>query len=552
MNSTRVSVFLPRQPLWVCVFILFVNFLFAQTPIRVDLPPNSDYKAKFDQAVSIRYDYPDSTVSLFNECYEGLLQVGDTLNAIYVLAETAKSNGHLANYKNAYDKLWTALLLADEANLAQAKACIYTDIGRYYSFYKRNERAFEYFNLSLQINRGLVKKQELEPAVFADNYYAFSKTHRELGDIERSQQFLDSCFYYHDPELRDIKTDYLNVEKDMLLREQKNYGEALQILKQTLPWLQKNDPGYQVLVSTYLGDIYSEQGNYSESETHYKNAIEISDRYKRHIDFTPLVHEKLSKLYYKQGQVDRAYQQLWTMKDLDERFFDSRSENNRPLLEILDAFRLEKETQRELLQQQRLEQLEHEERVYFLQRTILIISLVSLLLIGWGYLKYVRSKHRAEKKLIREKQKLEIEKTNEIIELKNKELSASTLKLIEKDEFISTLRDKISNKKGQVDLREIKRYIRTMSAGNEQNWQEFEARFIAVNKGFYERLKDGFPKLTQGDLKLCALIKLNFSSKDMARLMGISVESVHTTRYRLRKKLALSRAVNLTEFIADI
>ena len=91
-----------------------------------------------------------------------------------------------------------------------------------------------------------------------------------------------------------------------------------------------------------------------------------------------------------------------------------------------------------------------------------------------------------------------------------------------------------------------------MSAGNDQNWEEFEARFISVNKGFYERLKAKYPKLTQGDLKLCALIKLNFSSKDMARLMGISVESVHTTRYRLRKKLGLNREDNLTEFITSI
>ncbi|MEM6380985.1 MAG: helix-turn-helix transcriptional regulator, partial [Bacteroidota bacterium] len=67
---------------------------------------------------------------------------------------------------------------------------------------------------------------------------------------------------------------------------------------------------------------------------------------------------------------------------------------------------------------------------------------------------------------------------------------------------------------------------------------------------FYRHLKEKFPKLTQGDLKLCALIKLNFSSKDVAKLMGISVESVHTTRYRLRKKLGLQREDNLTEYIA--
>ena len=174
------------------------------------------------------------------------------------------------------------------------------------------------------------------------------------------------------------------------------------------------------------------------------------------------------------------------------------------------------------------------------------------LLTGIIYLKYLQSKHRTEKRLIKRKQELEIQKANEIVELKNKELSASTLKLIEKEEFIATLKEKLSQKNGNLNVQEIKRIVHHMSAGNQQNWQEFEARFINVNKDFYKDLKGGYPKLTQGDLRLCALIKLNFSSKDMARLMGISVESVHTTRYRLRKKLGLDRSVNLTEFIAGI
>ena len=55
--------------------------------------------------------------------------------------------------------------------------------------------------------------------------------------------------------------------------------------------------------------------------------------------------------------------------------------------------------------------------------------------------------------------------------------------------------------------------------------------------------------LKQTDLKICALVKLNFPSKDMAKLLGISVESVHTSRHRLRKKLGLERNDNLEEFI---
>ena len=83
---------------------------------------------------------------------------------------------------------------------------------------------------------------------------------------------------------------------------------------------------------------------------------------------------------------------------------------------------------------------------------------------------------------------------------------------------------------------------------------------ILVNSGdgelliltFYEQLNFKYPKLSRGDQKLCALVKLNLSSKEMAKLLGISIESVHTNRYRLRKKLGLTREVSLTEFVAKL
>ena len=129
-------------------------------------------------------------------------------------------------------------------------------------------------------------------------------------------------------------------------------------------------------------------------------------------------------------------------------------------------------------------------------------------------------------------------------------MAASALKLIEKDENLSLLKNKIKEADGNVDVRELKKIVKSISISNDRNWEEFETRFVAVNESFYQRLQEKFPKLTQRDLKLCALIKLNFSSKEMAKLLGISIESAHTSRYRLRKKLNLSRDVNLTEFIA--
>lgn len=506
----------------------------------------------FEKAQNIRFEYPDSTIYLLELCYSNYMAKMDTLKAIRSLRSLADVYGHNANYKASYDQLWQALLLADEANLRIKQAELYIEIGRYYSFYKRKEKAMAYFELSFKINKELIKEGVLQKAHLVQNFYAMCATLRELDEPALAQNYLDSCKLYYEPGVSPINLTLLKFEEAFLFRKERKYEAALQLYEQALPWIQTNNPGYQVLLYSYMGDTYKGLGDHSASEAHYQKALQISAQYGSHIDFTPLVHEKLSDLYYEKGDFLAAFQKLKAAKELDERFFDSRSENNLPLLEIQDAFRKEKDYQKELLQKQRLAQLEHEDKVWFLQKIILLVSIVFLLVIGVIYFNYVRSKHRAEKKLIKEKQEMELQKANEIVEVKNRELAASALKLIEKEELLATLKNKLSQSGAEVTPKAIKDIVRSISISNAQNWKEFETRFIAVNKDFYHRLLERFPRLTQGDQKLCALIKLNFSSKDMSKLMGISVESVHTTRYRLRKKMNLARDTNLTEFIANV
>jgi DNA-binding CsgD family transcriptional regulator len=89
------------------------------------------------------------------------------------------------------------------------------------------------------------------------------------------------------------------------------------------------------------------------------------------------------------------------------------------------------------------------------------------------------------------------------------------------------------------------------SLESEKDWDEFRMYFEKVHSSFFEKMKQQHPDLTQSDLKLCALISLNLSMKEMAELMGISPESVKMARHRLRKKLNLATEDNLTEFIAS-
>jgi DNA-binding CsgD family transcriptional regulator len=85
----------------------------------------------------------------------------------------------------------------------------------------------------------------------------------------------------------------------------------------------------------------------------------------------------------------------------------------------------------------------------------------------------------------------------------------------------------------------------------DKDWEDFRMHFEQVHQDFFKLLKEQCPDLSSGELKLCALIKLNMNMKETAAILGISSESVKTARYRLRKKLQLSHEENLIDFILD-
>ncbi len=84
---------------------------------------------------------------------------------------------------------------------------------------------------------------------------------------------------------------------------------------------------------------------------------------------------------------------------------------------------------------------------------------------------------------------------------------------------------------------------------HDEDWKRFEKNFDIVYDEYLTRLSDSYPELTLGDKKLCAYLKMGLSSKEIAPLMNLTFRSVEMTRYRLRKKLRLSRDRNLIDFL---
>ncbi|MFD1315208.1 tetratricopeptide repeat protein [Namhaeicola litoreus] len=505
----------------------------------------------FDRALELRFHYPDSAVVLFNYSYDLYLKQKDTLKATNCLLEKSLVSENNAKYADSYDALWSVLILNDNRNDDNLKSVIYHRLGRIYSYYKREDESIKYLKKSLDIQKGMISVTGRDSSYLTPYYYALANTYRELDQYDKAKVYLDSCEMYFSTSNDLLPQAHVQFEKANLLAHDNKIDEAIKIMDSIFPYFQKNEPTYLVLFYKYLGDMYFNR-DLNKSLELYNEALRISSENKSHLDFTPLIYKSLTDLYLQRNDYKNAFFNLNKAKELDDKFFGSRSSINQSVLEIKDDYRFEKERQEKQIQEQYLKQLEQEDKINDLKLIILLGSIVSLLIIGFGYIYNIRSKHKAEKEFIRKSKELEIKKTRELVDLKNKELAASALQLIEKDEFLKEIKSKIRVGTDKIKIHEINKLLRSISTNNNKNWDEFKYRFIEVNKDFYTKIFEKYPNLSQSDQKLCALIKLNFSSKEMARLLGISVESVHTSRHRIRKKMDLPRSTNLEDFINSL
>ena len=118
----------------------------------------------------------------------------------------------------------------------------------------------------------------------------------------------------------------------------------------------------------------------------------------------------------------------------------------------------------------------------------------------------------------------------------------------------SDLQDVKSTMSNEVAKNSINSLIKRIDKeiDNEKQWKVFNLHIEQVYEELFKKLKERCPDLTPRELSLCAYLRMNISSKEIATLMNISARGVEISRYRIRKKLRLDREANLTEFMINL
>ncbi len=160
------------------------------------------------------------------------------------------------------------------------------------------------------------------------------------------------------------------------------------------------------------------------------------------------------------------------------------------------------------------------------------------------------------KELENEQQLMKIrnEQLSHDVDSKNRELAVSTMSLIQKNELLTLIKEDLKKTTDDVGSKSIKSVISTINKNinEEDTWNIFKEAFNNADKDFLKKVKLAHPALTPNDLRLCAYLRLNLSSKEIAPLLNISVRSVEIKRYRLRKKMDLPHEQGLVEYILSI
>jgi len=398
------------------------------------------------------------------------------------------------NYQKGMEFLKKSLDIAIKINDLDGIAYQYNNIASvYFEYFKDYKIALNYYKEALKVNSS-------------------------LGDMQQQGIYMmniGTCF------------SHLN-NKDSTLKYYLESNEIFRNLKQQSLYAE---------CQTLLGRYYYETHDFKNSLFYADTALRISEG-NNLLENLKASAGLLHNIYIKIHDTISAYKYA-LIEDLAE---DSLFvlQNNKEVYKLESQYNYEKLDKARQIARQRKDNL----------MIIIILSLISGLIITI----LIYSRHRIKaKKVMLEKQSIEKE-----LEFKNKELTINLMSLMKKNEMLADISTNLIEIEKGAKTSETRKALATIStkirhSSDDKILKEFSTQFQEVHAGYYEKLLNAYPDLTQNELKLCAFLKLNMSTKDISELTGQSTIAIENARYRLRKKLRIPNSnTSLVTFLTQI
>ena len=295
-----------------------------------------------------------------------------------------------------------------------------------------------------------------------------------------------------------------------------------------------------------LGKTLIATGEYNRAIEYLKISEELAIQYGLEASEAE-VKKQLSRAYEALGDFRNSLAYYKAYKTLDGKIYDE--ERTRRFDELRTIFEIEKKEAALALQAEEIKTLDAEAKANRLSATLYGTGMISFILIS-GLLFFGFRQRMKKNQLEREQQEAMFRQE---LDYKKKELTSQTLHLVQKNTFIQEMRERLEEIKKEPNLfqKEFHKLISSLrrQAGEDETWEVFKSYFSQVHNDFDQNLKQVAGEITENDVRLASFLRMNLTTKEIASLLNVLPDSVLKSKYRLKKKLQLSKEQDLSAYL---
>lgn len=477
--------------------------------------------------------------------FKSLAEVYNKLGQIYI-------NNQL-DYDQGLQYLQMALEHAEKAISPEETARALNSIGGVYYYRNNYEVAYKYFQEALKI-----RQQTGNSADIAASLNNIGEIYRLKGNWNLALDYYNRAIEINleHKHLKNLAINYLN--KGLCFAATEKFELSRQFFLNSIEInQQQNDTAALIKVLSELGNQYNKLQVYDSAIIVFQRIAEIAEAYQS-LEGLRDASFGMSQAYEGKGTLAKAFSYFKNYTTLKDSVFLRTKAGQ--LGELYTRFSLDIKEKELELKDNEIALLQREQKIYHFRQLILLLTLVLLVIATILVYSKLQLKHKKRSLLL--EQEAALSKARQDLmenELRNKnnELTNFALHLIEKNKFLQELKNELKNLRNAPDRAREDR-IKEMAINVQHNinlqrdLEEFQKNVDQVNAAFYQKLKKRFPNLTRNEAQLCAMLRLNLSTKEIASLNNISTRAVEMGRYRLRKKFNIPTEASLCEFLQDL
>lgn len=581
----------------------YVNTIYQlATAYRYVQMDSMHYYAQIGLQLSQKIDYKNKQPRLYRLIGAYYYENNDYANAIFyykqglIIAQSIKdqesiafayynlslAHNRIADYTLALDFSFQAVAYFEKVikynkSLLAWLAHTYTSIAYTYQDQELWDKSIEYNHKSIQISQATNYIYGIATSLsnIGHIYIKQGKYQQGFDTLSKSNIVLDKL----DISASDKKyvKSYNFFYMGLAYLKQNKLEEALSYTKQSYHIsLESKNKTNQVEFGNQLIAIYFQLAQYSKVLEYGLPILAIAKEIDAKVEIKRIA-QTLANVY----EVKRSYKEAFDYQKLAKAYTDSvfNNESRKKILQMEAKFEYEQK-ENILKKNQQIVNIENEKKLtqqkYYTYTAFAIVFTLFLIIALVQRSRKIQqelNKQLSNQNNTLQKQQEEITSQNEelsqqqeqlahinirleeevtikqkLIETQNRELLNYALKMADSNDFLEEVKKGIMSQENPQQNKNLLSKIES-SQNKEKDWDIFKKMFEDVNPTFFRQLAISYPELTAQELKLCALIKLNLSSKDIASILRITPESVYKARYRTRKKMNIDNEENLNNLL---